>query len=583
MQSLTRAALAAVLLLVAALDAPSQTPAAKDTKETGFISGRVTSSDGRPLAGVTIALQGAEPTFDRARSAPRATTDADGRYQVANVPAGRYRVQALAPVYTQPGLRSNPFINDGGKTVNLGPGEAAENVDFVLTRGGVITGRVTSAEGKPVIAERVMITYADQTDQRGFSAMATAPNEFETDDRGVYRVYGLAPGRYFVSVGIDRGPGSISVGVDASPYTRTFYPSTTDASQAKVVEVSSGGEATGIDITLAETGRRYRASGRVVDETGKPVAGVATGYGSLRADAKTIGSSGSDGTLTDDRGEFVIRNLTPGRYAAFVFNGFGSAPTDNYSEAVPFEITDADVTGLVIKVRPGASVSGTITVEGTSDRAVLAKLGQLQLFTEMTSAPGTASDGAIYPPTFINQVPVNPDGSFRIGGLRPGRLSLNLANFRPGARGFALLGITRNGADVSDGIDIGAGEQVTGVRMRIGYGASVVRGTIEVRDGSQPAALPQGMTLRVTARRTNSGDSRYATLGAEVDARGRFVIEGLMGGEYELNVHVFTLPSPGSQTITRLHAIRQTVTVPDGGETIVTVVYDLSKQTEHRP
>jgi hypothetical protein len=56
-----------------------------------------------------------------------------------------------------------------------------------------------------------------------------------------------------------------------------------------------------------------------------------------------------------------------------------------------------------------------------------------------------------------------------------------------------------------------------------------------------------------------------------------------MGGEYELTVTVFIPRQSGSSVLARPQPVRQTVSVPDGGETSVTITYDLSKQTERNP
>ncbi|MCA1629723.1 MAG: carboxypeptidase-like regulatory domain-containing protein [Acidobacteria bacterium] len=504
---------------------------------TGAVAGRVTMSDGKPAANVGVALTPAEQTADR-KDAGRASTDAE-----------------------------------------------VENIDLTLVRGGVITGRVTNAEGKPVVGERVTIVEADQPARPGPPAWVVSPFEFETDDRGVYRVYGVPAGRYLVSVGQDRDAGTIRVGPTGAQYSRTFHPNATEAAQAKIVEVTAGGEAQNVDIALAEAPKSYQATGKIIDDAGNAVAGVGYGHGAVRADAKTVGAFGSDGSVTTPEGEFTVRNLMPGRYAVFAISDFGSAPMEMYSDATPFEVTDADVSGLVVRVHRGASVSGTVSVEGTTDRAVLSRITQLNLNAQVRPAPGAATD-QISAPTFASGR-VNADGTFRFAGLRPGKVVINLFNFGAGTRGFSLLGVQRNGADASGGIDVAAGENVTGVRVRIGYGTGVLRGQIELREGGQPAALPAGARLSASLRRVVAGGSTAnppsAADSSEVDSRGRFVIEGLMGGDYELVVGVFMPGQPGAAPARRFAPLRQNVTVPDGGETTVTVVYDLSRPQEPTP
>jgi 5-hydroxyisourate hydrolase-like protein (transthyretin family) len=569
----------------AARRASAQAQAAKGTATAaaGAVAGRVTLGDGKPAANVAIALVSAEQGFDR-KAAGRASTDGDGRYRITNVPAGRYRLQTLAPTFFSPEERGGGSFFISGKVVTVGANETVENVDLTLVRGGVITGRVTNAEGKAAIGERVTVVDADQPARSGPGAWVVSPFEFETDDRGVYRVYGVPAGRYLVSVGQERDAGLITVGPAGAQYARTFHPNATEASQAKAVEVSAGGEARDVDISLADAPKSYQATGKIVDEAGNPVAGVGYGHGSVRGDVKTVGAWGSDGSVTTAEGEFTVRNLMPGRYAVFAASDFGSAPMDIYSDATQFEVTDADVSGLVVKVHRGASVSGTVVVEGTTDRAVLSRITQLNLNAQVRPAPGAPTD-QLSAPSFASGR-VNADGTFRFAGLRPGKVVINLFAFDPATRGFALLGVQRNGADAGGGIDVAAGENVTGVRVRLGYGTGVVRGQIDVRDGAQPGVLPEGARLIVFVRRAGAAEAGPTTNSAEVDSRGRFIIEGLMGGEYELSAAarvVVRQPGAPPQPPRRMPTVRQIITVPDGGETSVTIVYDISRPAEPNP
>ena len=109
--------------------------------------------------------------------------------------------------------------------MNVVEGEAVTKIDFILVRGGVVTGRITDSEGHPIIGERVSITLKDGSpDTGGPMAMLSGPRN-RTDDRGIYRAYGLAPGSYRVSVGQAASAGAVSImGMGGSQYVKTFYP-----------------------------------------------------------------------------------------------------------------------------------------------------------------------------------------------------------------------------------------------------------------------------------------------------------------------------------------------------------------------
>src|SRR5205085_5127205 len=108
-----------------------------------------------------------------------------------------------------------------------------DDVDFRLERGGVVTGRVTDAEGNPVIGIGVSLLSADNPAPRAANVNID-PRGHMTDDRGVYRIYGLPAGRYRVSAGQSgEGSGAISFG-SRKLYRRTFYPDATDRKSTRL-------------------------------------------------------------------------------------------------------------------------------------------------------------------------------------------------------------------------------------------------------------------------------------------------------------------------------------------------------------
>jgi protocatechuate 3,4-dioxygenase beta subunit len=561
MNKMTHAPARLALLLLAALACPAlphalraQTAPAKEAPAS--VEGRITDGE-EGLAGVPVLLV----SFDqggRRRTVARARTDHEGRYRLTGAAPGRYQVVPSAPVFILPDATG--FAP--GRTLLLGAGDAVGDVDFRLTRGGVITGRVTDADGQPVVGEQVQLTRADKTQAEARASGVMSINRNSTDDRGVYRIYGLAAGRYRVSVGHDTETGLVRMGPARRFYRRTFHPDAVEESQARVVEVAAGGEATNVDITVGRAARTYSASGRFLGPDGQPAAGVTVGFGLIERGARNLGAIGG-GSATNARGEFLLEGLAPGNYALFALpqNEVGS---ENYSDGVEFTLSDADVSGLEVKLRRGASVAGVVSVEGTSDRAVVARvLRQLRLSAQIGPVPG-----ALSPPSFAN-VQVAPDGSFRLPGLRPGRLRIGLG--WPQTPGLMLTRVELNGAEQRDGFEVAEGAQLTGVRVVVAYGNGVVRGQVNVANGT----LAPDTHIAVFARRVVPGeDTRRGDMGrgAQADARGRFILEGLPAGEYEISARVFT-PSGMRQ-----QSARQQLSLPDGGEATVTLTLDLGEQ-----
>jgi hypothetical protein len=118
--------------------------------------------------------------------------------------------------------------------------------------------------------------------QRAFHVEGTA----RTNDRGEYRLYWLTPGSYVVSAGAAPGPNR-TTGANAplSPnevpdrsFTLTYYPGVFDARGAALVEVTAGGELTGVDFSVPSQ-QLHRIRGRIIDSN----TGATAGLGSVVA------------------------------------------------------------------------------------------------------------------------------------------------------------------------------------------------------------------------------------------------------------------------------------------------------------
>jgi protocatechuate 3,4-dioxygenase beta subunit len=532
--------------------------AAESKSGTAAISGRVTLKS-EPARGVVVLLQSEEAMRAGDRSpGMRMKTDDNGRFRFASLKAGRYTLIAFAPGFVTPGENT---LGSRAKAIDLTDGENVENQEIALKRGAVITGRVTDANGKPLVEQRVELTRLDDRGQLarvpGFSPYANS-----TDDRGIYRIYGLQAGRYLVGAGFAQREGSIMLTANRAYYQLTYHPDTTEQSKAKVIDLSEGFEATGIDIKMADAKKTYDVFGRVVNaDTGQPMAGVRMSFGSLMDGGKRIGGFGTFGNQTDAQGEFHIPGVLPGKYAVFASP---EQDSDLYSEPVLFEIGDEDVTGLVVRMRRGGSISGVAVIEGTNDPAILSKLSQIQVYANVRSEELSAPSG--------RPANVGTDGGFALRGVNPGMARLNIF-YRAETPRFSILRLERDGAALREGVQINPGEQVTGVRIVIGTGTNTLRGQLRITGGS----LPEDAILVVNAYRAGTeivnGRSR------QVEAGGLFVIEGLTPGEYELKLSAYfpsgSTPETGKLT-ERLNKRAQAVTVSGNQETQVTFVVDLT-------
>jgi Carboxypeptidase regulatory-like domain len=549
----------AVLLTILSL--PTSLWAQSAPKETtksarGSISGRVTIKD-KGVFGVVVSLRKFETGSNE--RVPRVTTDQDGFYRLTNVAPGSYEVSPSAPSFVPTNARdAREAIDRRGKTVLVGEDENIENINFALARGGAITGKVTDSDGRPVIQQQVYIFLAADFEQRRgeqlspqYFAVGGAP----TDDRGIFRVFGLMPGRYKVAAGRSEATTS-GISASRTSYNQVFHPDATDQANAKVIEIGEGTDATNVDITLGRALQTFTAAGRVVDgEKNLPVPNVRIGFqrqvGQRVEFANTLATS-------DAQGEFVKEGLVPGKYGVFLFS---NDSTGMLSEPLTFDVVDQDVSGITVKLIQGASLSGVVVVEPENPAAV-SKFSELLLraYVASESSGGRRIGGS------TSSVAAN--GSFSLTGLAGGHANV-LLTAKTGAappKGFTLARVERDGVVYSRGIPIKESEQLTGFRVVLNYGTAILRGTVEVANGT----LPDGALVYVSL--IKPGERLSNMRPTPVDARGHFIIEGIPAGTYDAHVYLSNVP----QGLYRRPAKRE-VTVQDGVITETTITLDLSE------
>jgi Carboxypeptidase regulatory-like domain len=552
--SIVRAVTVTLEILLSSLLVFSQTQTtSKAVKPVGSISGRVTIKE-KAAPGIAVALRGSD-FFNPYDVRPRAVTDQDGNYKIANVAAGSYEVVfgALGYIPTD--------VNSRSRSVVVGDGENIENINFALVRGGVITGRITDADGRPAIQQAVRLFRADppnpRTPQSQVQERPLSPaNTSTTDDRGIYRMFGLMPGRYKVSAG--RGDNVYPGGggpIGRVSYKEVFFPDATDHTKATVLEVSEGSETTNIDITLGRPFETFSARGRVINgEKGEPVANVRFTLQRVVGDQYEFTPQF---VMSNALGGFSAEGLIPGKYSVFMMSDTNS---DLRAENTSFDIIDADVTGVTVRVVKGASISGIVVLE-TEDKRAFAKLTQLELQAYVQN-PNAKSMGS------SSRATIGGDGSFRFGGLGDGiaNLSINPVNALNQIKGFMLSRVERDGVVQRRGLEVKEGEQITGVRVIVNYGTATIRGFVTIENGP----LPPG--ARIFVRLLKAGE--VPTIRPpNVDERGRFLVEGLPAGSYEISVSV---SGPGLKP---RPPVKQDVVLQDGVVSDVTITLDLAGQT----
>jgi carboxypeptidase family protein len=523
-------ALCLTLLPISVIGNAQQSSSAEQTNESsrGNITGSVLGDRGQPLVGANIIVRRMNVIGGTAR---QLTTNNDGNFEAKNLEPGLYSVFVTAPVYVLP-----PRDRDTPAPIYR-PGDS---VRFELIRGGVITGTVTNALNEPVISIRVralMVRDANGIETKG---LLQAVGNAMTDDRGVYRMYGLVPGTYIVEVG---GPGFAGSG-NTIPYDLdgpTFAPSST-RDDAMEVTVASGQENT-IDV-------RYRAEqGHVVSGTVKNL-GTNTSIVSLLPANGGWMTSSSTYQHPGDRG-FAFYGVPDGVYDVLAqqsTNVPGVPAEISFSEGRRITVKGSDVSGIELVTKPLGSMTGAVALQPSTASECAGKrrpaLAEIML-TAQQNSKGLESVPLPLQRTASFAAP-DKDGTITFRNLVSGQYAIIPRFF---ARYWYLQSITHTTVGAASAksalsnqkIDIAknwvtvkSGDRLTGLTVTLAEGAGSVRGRLAVgEDRKAPANLN---VFFVPAEREKADDVlRYFAVDVAPDQT--FSADNLPPGRYWVTTH----------------------------------------------
>ena len=493
---------------------PSQaSPAAgrqAQTKEAAArIRGRVFADDtGKPLPGAIVKLVDTRASNPVQRQGRWVRTDADGSWEAQDLAPGAYILSVSKAGYlTIEYGQKRPF--ERGKTLDVAVGQLLDKIEVALPRGGAITGRVFDEFGDPAATVFVRVLRQRYVDgRRELTPLAEALEVLAhgggdiTDDLGQFRIYGLAPGDYYVSA-LFTPPGEAAT---AAGFPPVYYPGTASPAEARRLRVGLGEESRDINLTLVSA--RYAVvSGTVVNSRNAPVSA------SLRLVASDpVAEALVAPARTAPNGSFTFRGVPPGEYRLQVYEVQSAAGVQEFASA-SVSVTGEDVTGLVVGTSPGATATGRVVFEDG------AKPNTKLFVRSVTTVAGA--------PTFSNtSVGVSPDLTFEITGLAERQ------TFRTGMlpEGWFLKAVTHDGVDITDaGYDFRPGQRVSGIEILLTRRATTLSGTVQDDRGG-----PVG-DYTVVAFSTNASRWGYQTRfvrSARPDQDGRFTIRALPPDEY---------------------------------------------------
>ncbi len=489
-------------------------------RATGAITGRVVSDDGQPVrhAAISISSMG-----DVGRRSGRMTvvSDEDGKFQAEGLDSVPYAISAAAPGYViAPNKQRETNYSFVGQSVTIN-----------MSRGGVITGKVLSATGDPIIRIAVRaIRVRDENGRLDNTGVGNFRPQRLTDDRGVYRLYGLAPGSYLVSA----GGSNMNSSRQATPYhgrMMTYHPSATrDA--ATEVKIIGGAEISGIDIQY-RADRGFAISGKIIGASRAGSQGTSTNI-SLRNPA-----TGAIIATT-----FLRPELDPTGYAFYgvpngeylIMSTRGGFNDASSMSATPRRVTvnGRDITGFDLTLAPNAAIEGTVTIEKVSSAEKCVNPRESYLEEIVVRAKREDAGEKTDPPySFyggMNIAGLNDKGVFAIRNLRPGRHRMDIQ--LPGENWF-LKTMTMTGAtpanDPRNGLTLKAGDRVEGLTITLAAGAAGLKGKIIPASG---ARLPSRLRAHLVPADPLAKDDLLRFAETLVESDGSFRFANLAPGKY---------------------------------------------------
>jgi hypothetical protein len=316
---------------------------------TATISGVVVTDDAnpRPLRRATVTIN----TGD-IRMPDTAMTDDNGAFAFAGLPAGNYTLVVTRGAYVLSFYGAKKPGKGPGVPVAVLEGQHVTNLVLKALHGSVITGAVRDQNGQPLVGLQVQVTDVQLVNGQRRATLTTSGSA-TTDDRGVYRAFGLAPGTYLVAAAPSgfglvssearqmtpddvrwaqqaTGGASTTPGMTAPPippvpepgptvtYTSVYYPGTADPAAASLVTLGPNEEREGIDFTAMPV-PTAKVSGTIVDPNGQIPQSAQVSLVPVQSDSSDMLGmmvrqiSGLSGRSVQD-GKFSVTGVTPGRY-----------------------------------------------------------------------------------------------------------------------------------------------------------------------------------------------------------------------------------------------------------------------------
>lgn len=488
--------------------------------KTASVSGRITSlPDNAPVVRARVTLSGDEifecppnnppGRTDNCQKYKRiAITDANGQYTIDKLPRGKtFVVTADKTGFSPRGFgETQPSVPP--VFVELKDGEKKLNVDIQLVRQNYMTGTLSDEDGTPfagALVEALRAVYVEN--KRTFVTAAQSV----TDDRGHYRLYGLAPGQYYVT-GFDPAYANVGDELGQLFYGPTFYPGTVYQDDAVRVTLDPGAPIEGLDFKLKIV-RPARLVGKL-SAPGLQLLAGAVNLGPSR-NVRSASFAIAEADIRPD-GMFQFANILAERY---VIRARGEVERQGLSHfsiwTQPVEGTD--VSGVDMLLSPGALVAGRVKWEG--------KMSRPPTDQSMIKVRAPMIDGSMFGDALTGDIKL--DTSFALKGAMAGFHYIRVEGL---PEPWRVKRVNWRGADVTDiPIEFEYRGLYDGFEIILTDVYTSLTGTASI----MPDDLAQGYAVIAfpTNRLQWRPMSRYIRL-TYLDDKGRYSIRGLPPAEY---------------------------------------------------
>jgi hypothetical protein len=544
---------------------------------------------GKPIGGATVSFWSFD-THDPRSYQQSMLTDAKGRFVFLRLPT----TDGCNLYASKSGYADGGLVPGGGfgidRAMALKQGEWVPNVTLTLWRNGGISGRVVDESNEPVVGVPVRtlrVILAGGLPHVAVGRIGT------TDDRGIYRIGSLPPGKYLVMVpsvqssapastsaltlagrrtdakpnepplingaGLNVGGDRLVIGNYVTPppatdrlmaYPTVFYPGARQLTSATPIDLAPGQEKGGVDFALQPV-PAVRVSGTVISAGALdpnfvlrllPRGSESLGVGSEQATA-LVSASGAFTFLAVPSGSYTIdAGLNVTRFSAAAAWGphtpgmlhvvFGGASAPSAPDDVGLIMQRKDVVD-----REWAELPIDV---GADDVTGL----RITLRPSITVSGEIVWDG---PPGNLPGVQLEPaDGDARLFpthtglGGPPARRLFSVTGLRAGEyvirpnvdfdRSRTVVRIVANGQDVTTRtIDTSSGD-ISGVVITMTTKATRISGSL--RDVTEPGRQTSVVAFPVEQRQWSRYGLTPLTIKDTLFVGPRYTLTGLPAGEY---------------------------------------------------